>query len=197
MSKISKTKKVWENMMSRCYKKWHPLYSKYGGRGILVASAWHTYANFLADMGPSPPNMWLGRIDRSQGYSPSNCAYMTTRNFARHTKEAKVVKYKGKEWTVQDLADAHGIPHSRLRMRLARGWNLHRALTTPLQLSARPKCYRWGNKFYTLTDLCKYLNLDRELVKQRLRAGWPLKHIILPAKSGYKLRDRLKESERE
>lgn len=44
----------WSSMMTRCYNKNVRGFENYGGRGIKVCERWHTFENFLEDMGERP-----------------------------------------------------------------------------------------------------------------------------------------------
>lgn len=58
--------------MNRCYTATNKDYPSCGGAGIRVCAAWHTYANFLADMGEKPGDSILARYVPSGDFTPDN-----------------------------------------------------------------------------------------------------------------------------
>ena len=67
----------WRHMMQRCYNINDDAYERYGGRGIIVAKAWHNPLRFVRDMGPRPSGTSLDRIDNDGIYEVSNCRWAT------------------------------------------------------------------------------------------------------------------------
>jgi hypothetical protein len=52
-----------------------------------VAERWASFENFLADMGPRPPDAQLHRIRKRGAYEPGNCEWLTPYEHAcRHGK---------------------------------------------------------------------------------------------------------------
>lgn len=125
----------WLSMMTRCI--WNSPdredYALYQGKGITVCARWLDFVNFLADMGPKPSvKHSLDRIDSDKNYEPGNCRWATAKEQARNWKHRnRRLSHGGKTLLISDWAAELGISRSSLSCRLAAGWSIEKALTTP------------------------------------------------------------------
>jgi hypothetical protein len=124
----------WNNMKQRCYNPNASSYEYYGDRGITVCDRWlHSFENFLEDMGECPSDQHsIERIDNNKGYSPENCKWATAIEQGRNRRNVKLIEFEGKKLAIPEWAECTGIKPGTIAWRLARGWSVDRALTTPV-----------------------------------------------------------------
>lgn len=77
-----RVRRIYQSMMSRCYKQNHDRYDYYGGRGIKVCDRWNgNILNFYEDMSQGyDDSLSIDRIDNNKGYEKSNCRWVTQRD---------------------------------------------------------------------------------------------------------------------
>lgn len=119
----------WIGIHQRCYDKNHVRYKFYGGKGITVCERWHSFPNFLEDMGMPEKGMSIERIDTNRGYSPDNCKWASSYEQMRNTSRTRIIEFNGERKCVVDWALSVGIDESSMRERLSK-WPLEKALTT-------------------------------------------------------------------
>lgn len=126
---------AWQSMRARCNNKRDASYKHYGGRGITICAEWADFSTFLSDMGDVPIGLSLDRMDVDDSYCPLNCRWATPAEQARNKTNTRWVTYKGEKLSVTTWAERIGLSVSALRTRLAKGWSVKTALTTPSMAS--------------------------------------------------------------
>lgn len=92
-------------MLRRCNDKDDSLYKYYGGRGVSVCREWMTYGNFLKDMGKSPINTTIDRIDNNGNYEPSNCRWATRKEQANNRRGNVLLTFRGETHTASQWSE--------------------------------------------------------------------------------------------
>ncbi len=132
--KQSTTYVSWSNMIRRCGDRSCLAYHNYGGRGIRVCKRWRNFLNFLKDMGESPSQHQIDRINNNKGYYKENCRWVTARINSRNRRNNHLITHKGKTQCIVDWASECDIKRSTLWARLhLYGWSVEKALTTSVK----------------------------------------------------------------
>jgi hypothetical protein len=130
---------IWTGMIQRCENPNELSYKRYGAVGIKVCERWHTFENFLADMGPRPDGLTLDRKDNALGYGPDNCRWATTIEQGRNRKTNRLITFNGKTQCLSAWAQELRINENTLHKRLRTGWSIAEAFTTPVSTKCRNK----------------------------------------------------------
>jgi hypothetical protein len=132
--------KAWCNMIQRCTAPTNNNYQNYGGRGIQVCPEWlNSFSAFIADIGLKPtPRHSLDRKDVSGNYEPGNCKWSTKREQMNNTRRNRFLTFMGQRRTVTEWCRELNLKHSAINCRLHDGWEVERALTTPIDYSCHP-----------------------------------------------------------
>lgn len=131
----SRLRKIWESMHERCEYERHPYFKDYGGRGIKVCAAWDSYLPFAkwAMKHGYSQDLTLDRIDGNNGYSPSNCRWVTQKEQQNNKRSNHKIEYNGEVRNLSEWADMYGIGRTTLRNRIKCGWPIEKALFTPVR----------------------------------------------------------------
>jgi hypothetical protein len=109
---ITATYRAWVNMRNRCENPQSTQFAHYGERGIKVCERWHTYENFLADVGerPSPKHSLDRYPDVNGNYEPGNVRWATQTEQCRNRRNTRaVVRDDGARFSsIPEAADAVG-----------------------------------------------------------------------------------------
>jgi hypothetical protein len=124
---------IWRQMIARCYLPSHAPYRHYGGRGIRVCVRWHTYENFVQDMGHRPPGRMLDRINNDGNYEPGNCRWATPSESSQNRRTARYLQFRGELRSLTQWSRHLNLNVSSIRKRLELGWSVEQALATPFK----------------------------------------------------------------
>ena len=92
---------------------------------------------------PNGINKWtIDRIDTNGNYEPSNCRWITIKEQSRNTRKNRVIEFNGEKHTIAEWTEILNLPYSRIYNRLADGWSVERAFTTPVNEKHINKKYR-------------------------------------------------------
>jgi hypothetical protein len=109
--------RIWATMRNRCTSPQSAGFKDYGARGIRVCERWHTFGNFLADMGRRPSQRHaLKRLDIRGNFAPHNCRWMTPEATAQLRRRALTGR-RFSRLLVLDAVIADGVHVSRCRCR--------------------------------------------------------------------------------
>ncbi|MBQ1780613.1 MAG: hypothetical protein II001_04185 [Bacteroidales bacterium] len=159
----SRLHKIWSGMKYRCRHN-----KQYLGRGIVVCDEWQLYEPFRdwAKANGYRDDLTIERIDVDGNYCPENCTWIPFEEQARNRTTTRWVEYNGEKMSLSKAAELSGMPYKLVHGRIKNGWDLERALTTPVFTSGEV-CRR-----------CKEANVSYHLVISRLRMGWSLDEAI-------------------
>lgn len=194
---------AWMNMIRRCHNPNHPQYPGYGRRGIAVCDEWRNgFAAFLRDMGRRPSSKHsIDRIEVNGNYELSNCRWATGLIQARNTRRNRFVEFDGRRMTVAEAAEMAGVPNGNVHSRLNLGWDIARALSTPIQTrpSRIPKSpkgmsmagcsasHRLVKGKHTNSDIRRIFRLQKGrcgYCRSKLRPGMHRDHVVAIANGG-------------
>lgn len=125
---------IWLCMRQRCEKPNCSGYRKYGAKGISVCKEWQIFENFRdwALTHGYKETLTLDRINLVGDYEPSNCRWVTAREQSLNTSRNHNITLHGITKPLDDWSKHYGINPKTVRDRLRRGWEIERALTTPI-----------------------------------------------------------------
>jgi hypothetical protein len=111
----SRTYRCWQAMHQRCSNPCARGYADYGGRNISVCARWHSFMNFLADMGEPPPGMSIDRRNNDGPYAAWNCRWATAREQVLNRRPAKRKRRRAELADILAYADALARAAGRTR----------------------------------------------------------------------------------
>lgn len=126
---------IWLSMRERCNRVNHPWYKAYGGRGIKICEEWDDFSKFRkwAMANGYSNELTIDRIDCNGNYEPNNCRWATMKEQQNNKRNNRIIEYKGKKYTLTQLAEKIGINKTTLKERLNAGWSVDDAVERPVR----------------------------------------------------------------
>lgn len=145
---------AWAAIVQRCCNSTAFNYPNYGGKGIDICRRWReSSAAFIEDMGPRPTSGHrIDRIDNSKGYHcgqcdecrskgrQANCRWATITEQNNNKSNNRMIEWQGEVKSAAEWGRACGLNPQTITARIDRyGWTIERALTTPANITSRPR----------------------------------------------------------
>ena len=127
---------IWRSMRQRCMNPNCYSYKHYGAKGVSVCDEWQdpkvfsewAYKNGYAD------DLTIDRIDVNGNYTPDNCRWVTQKVQQNNRRNNSLLEYNGVTHTTHEWSEIVHISYRTLWARInVRGWNVEKALTTPVR----------------------------------------------------------------
>lgn len=132
----TKLYKTYQRMKNRCYNKKFPHYEIYGGRGIKICNEWLNdfvkFKDWSLNNGYKE-GLSIDRINPDGNYEPNNCRWTTMFEQASNKRNNVFYTINGIIMTQTQWCRFYNIPVTNVRGRLNSGWDIEKALTTPIK----------------------------------------------------------------
>lgn len=118
--KQTKLYNTWRGMKERCTNPNHKNFNLYAGK---LCAAWHDSSKFVewAESSVYFEGASIDRIDRTKGYSPDNCQWITKQeDSAKGNKERRLtcILYENNYYTLTELRDFLGVSYGAMDYRI-------------------------------------------------------------------------------
>lgn len=137
---------IWGNMKQRCRNPKNTNFKHYGARGIKICERWNVFKNFAMDMGDRPEGATIERINNDGDYSPDNCRWASRPEQSNNRRPCIFVSVNGESKNLTQLAKEIGGNRSLIHGRMARGWTLEEAISTPMNKNISEDRKSWHSK---------------------------------------------------
>ena len=137
---VVKLQALWGGINARCNYPKSKSYKDYGAKGISLDSRWSgrqgctTFVKWALCNGYEQ-GLDIDRIDNKKGYGPDNCRFVTRQQNCWNKSNNVMLTFEGEtkcaaEWGSDPRCV---VPSNQFQQRIKCGWDIYRALSTPLR----------------------------------------------------------------
>lgn len=127
---------VFSGMKDRCNNPNHKSYENYGGRGIKIFQDWIdnpvSFYDWAYESGYKK-GLSIERVDINGDYEPSNCIFIPVGEQSENRRINHRITINGETHSLSKWCTILGMNRGTVRGRIARGWDVEKALTTPVK----------------------------------------------------------------
>ncbi|MBY5948786.1 hypothetical protein [Photobacterium rosenbergii] len=166
----------WRSMKERILNEDNASYKHYGAKGLTIEPDWlEDFELFMVDIGemPEPKERYsIDRIDNTKGYLRGNVRWATLEEQARNKSNNIYEVYRGEQRLVVELAEEAGMEYRTLYSRLYnRGWDIEKAMMTPLQ--EKERLFQYKGEMINLVEIAeaegkKYQTLYYRVIRKNM-----------------------------
>lgn len=134
--------RIYNAMKTRCYNGNFPAYKWYGGRGITICDEWKNDFKAFYDWALSNgyrDDLTIDRIDVNGNYEPKNCRWVDNYTQSNNRRNNHYINLFNETHTLKEWSDRFKISEKTVRDRLRRGWDIDKALITPVDTKFRKR----------------------------------------------------------
>jgi hypothetical protein len=169
-------------MKSRCHNPKNHGYKRYGAKGIVVCDEWlnsfDTFKKWALTTGYAE-NLTIERINSLKGYCSENCTWATPKQQANNTANNRIVTYNGVTDTFSNICAIFKKDYQAINNRLQKGWDVVRALETPIGQGRRNATYlAFNGVSKTVSEWTRELGLSKNTIYERLNNGWSVEDAL-------------------
>lgn len=175
----------WNAMKQRCFNETNPKFHRYGGRGITITDEWLDFKGFekWSKLNGYKKELTLDRINTNGNYEPSNCRWVNQSVQQNNRNNNRIVSYEGKEYTLAELSDLHGVNQATLAQRLKKGMSVKEAINKRINFDYI--LVEIDGEIKPLKKWCEQLGLPYKTIHARVSRGWePKEALQKPVRKG-------------
>lgn len=141
---VFKLANIWSGIDGRCNRPSQRSYRDYGARGIRLHPDWSGRQGQIRFVKWALANGWkpglvFDRVDTNGHYGPDNVRCVTQKENSRNKSNNRLITFQGETKCVAAWGDDSRcvVPSNQFQQRIKCGWDIQRALTTPLRKQNR------------------------------------------------------------